>query len=66
MLGGHGKKDLLERIRIIVDQGQHATEAVNEMVEKATVDVGFDSVDKDREGSRQGTSDRIPPERKNC
>ncbi len=52
MLCGHGQEDLLERIRIIVDKGQDATEAVNEMVEEATVDFGFDSIDEDRERSR--------------
>ena len=52
MLRGHRQQDLLERVRIIVDERQHATESVYEMVEEATVDFRFDAIDEDRKRSR--------------
>lgn len=62
MLGGHGEENLFERVGVIVDEGQNATEAVDEVVQEATVDFGFDAIDQDREGSRDFICIRIIPE----
>lgn len=59
MLGGHGEKDFFEGIRVIVDEGKDATEAVDEVVEEATVDIGFDAIDQDGEGARNGSGGRM-------
>lgn len=52
MLRGHGKEDLLEGVGVVIDQSKNATEAVNEMVEKTAIDVGFNAVDQDGQGAR--------------
>jgi hypothetical protein len=49
MLGCHGQKDLLERVGVIINEGQDAAETVNEMVEETAIDIGFDSVDEEGE-----------------
>lgn len=57
MLGGHGEEDLFEGVGVIVDEGQHTTEAKDEMVEKATVDFGFDAIDEEGKGAREDDVD---------
>lgn len=52
MLGGHGEEDLFEWIRVIVDEGQDATKAVDKMVKKSPIDVGLDAVNQQRKGAR--------------
>ena len=47
MLRGHRQKDLLERIRVIVDEGQHPAESVNEVIEETAIDFGFDAIDEE-------------------
>ena len=54
MLGSHREQDLLERIRVIVDEGQHATKPIDKVVEEAAIDVRFDAVDEEGEPARQG------------
>ena len=51
VLGGHGQQDLLKGVGVIVDQGEHATEAVDEVVQEPSVDVGLDAVDQEGEGA---------------
>lgn len=48
VLSGHREQYLLERVGVIVDQGQDATKAIDEMIEEASVNLGFDAVDKQR------------------
>jgi hypothetical protein len=47
VLSCHREENLLERIRVIIDECQHATETVYEVVQEASVDVGFDAVDEE-------------------
>lgn len=54
MLGSHREQDLLERIRVIVDEGQHATKPIHKVVEEAAIDIRFDAVDEEGEPARQG------------
>lgn len=52
MLCGHGEEDFFEGIGIIVDEGQNATEPKDEVIEEATIDFGFDTIDEDWETTR--------------
>jgi hypothetical protein len=47
VLGCHREENLLERIRVIINECQHATEAVYKVIQEASVDVGFDAVDEE-------------------
>lgn len=52
MLGGHGEEDLFEWVGVIIDEGQNATEIVDKMIKESPVDIGFDAVNQQREGTR--------------
>ena len=47
MGGSHGEKDLLERILLVSEEGEHATDVEDEVVEEEAVHIGFDAFDKD-------------------
>lgn len=49
----HRQQNLLERVRVIVDQGEHAAESVDEVVEEPAIDVGLDAVDEEGQTSRE-------------
>jgi hypothetical protein len=54
MLRGHRQKDLLEGIRVIVDEGQNPAESVDEVIEETTIDLGFDAINEEGEVTRNG------------
>ena len=54
VLRGHRQKDFLKWVGIIINEGQDATEPIDEVIEEATVNLGFDSVDEDREAAWYG------------
>lgn len=52
MLSGHGQEDFLERIRIVIDQGENATEAEDKVVQEPTVDFGLNAIYQNGQGTR--------------
>ena len=54
MLSRHREQYLLERIRVIIDQSQHSTEIIYEMVKKPPINVGLYSVYEDGKIARYG------------
>jgi hypothetical protein len=54
MLRGHRQEDLLEGIRVIVDEGQDPAESVDEVIEETAIDVGFDAIDEEGKVARDG------------
>lgn len=54
MLRGHRQKDLLEGVRVIIDEGQDPAESVDEVIEETAINLGFDAIDEEGEVARDG------------
>lgn len=52
VLSCHRQQDLLERIRVVVDEGQDPTKPIHKVVEEATINLGFDAIDKEGKVAR--------------
>lgn len=47
VLSSHRKQDLLEWIRVVIDQCEDATELKHEMIQESAIDVCLDSINQE-------------------